>query len=125
MGIPLSDLDLIDNRDLAVWMRPFPVDEQKADMMLAAAVEVVKDLVRPREEVPLTAKAVVLEAAARACRPRVQQESLGSRSVSYFQPSDPRSGVFLLDEEMAQIGVLTPSMGVGVIWTRTRGGAVP
>ena len=130
MAIPLSELDDLDSRDLVVWIRPTPVDTAKADMMLAAAVELVKEMVKPRTEVPGTAKAVVLEAAARACRPRVQQESLGSRSVSYFQPGDPRSGVFLTDDELGQLGVATGIGGVGVAWSRasnirSRFGIVP
>lgn len=117
MPISLDALSELDNRDLALWVRPIPVEAARGDMLLAAAVEAVREAVRPRTEVPSTAKAVVLEAAARACRPRVQQESLGSRSVSYFQPGDPRTGVFLTADELAQLGVPSPLAGVGAVRT--------
>lgn len=121
MPISLDELSHLDHTDLATWMKPRPVDAGRGDMMVEAAVEAVKEAVFPRTQVSPTAKAIVLEAAARAYAPRVQQESLGSRSVSYFQPSDPRSGVFLTAEELGQLGV--SSLGVGVAWTSAPNGA--
>lgn len=121
MPIPVSDLDNLDNLDLADYMRPIPVEAGRGDLMLSLAVDAIKEAIAPATTVPASAKAVVLEVAARAYRPQVQQESLGSRSVSYFQPSDPRSGVFLTEEDLRQLGVFNP--GVGVAWMRSPNGA--
>lgn len=123
MTISLDDLADLGHADLATWMSPRPVDAGRGDMMVQAAVVAVREAVTPRTQVPDSARFVVLEAASRAYAPRVQQESLGSRSVSYFQPSDTRTGVFLTEDEMRQLGVFT--LPVGVAWTRSPGGAVP
>ena len=122
MPISLEELAQLDHSDLATWVKPRPVDEARGDMMVQAAVDAVREAVHPRTRVPATAKAVVLEVASRAYAPRVQQESLGSRSVSYFPPSDPRSGVFLTEDELTQLGIFQIP---GVAWTRSPGGAVP
>lgn len=121
MPITLSDLALLDNVDLATWIKPRPVDPERGNLMVTAAVEAVTEAVAPRTVVPSTAKAIVLEAAARAYAPRVQQESLGSRSVSYFAPTDPRSGIFLTEDELRQLGVA--DAGIGVIFTSAPNGA--
>lgn len=118
----LDDLALLDHVDLATWIKPRPVDADRGNLMVQAAVEAVRQAVGAATEVPAMAKFVVLEAAARAYAPRVQQESLGSRSVSYFAPDDPRSGVFLTEEELQQLMVV-PSLGVGVIRTMAWNGA--
>ena len=123
MPISLHELATLDHSDLATWMSPRPVDAGRGDMMVEAAVEAVKEAIHPRTAVPASAKFVVLEAASRAYAPRVQQESLGSRSVSYFAPTDPRNGVFLTEDELRQLGV--SDTGLGVIWTRSPNGAVP
>ena len=123
MPISLDKLAQLSGEDLAEWVLPRKIPQQRADLMVEAAVEAVREAVRPRTEVPGTAKAIVLEAAARGSDPGVQQESLGSRSVSFFAPGDPRRGVFLTDDELAALGVY--SLGVGVVWTRSPGGAVP
>jgi hypothetical protein len=120
--IALAELEQLDSSDLATWVKPRPVDPGRGDLMVQAAVAAVTEAIFPRTTVPSTAKAVVLEAAARGYAPRVQQESLGSRSVSYFAPGDPRSGVFLTEEDLRQLGVF--DHGLGVIWTRSPGGAV-
>lgn len=121
MPIALTELDSLGNVDLAMWVKPRPVDPERGDLMVTAAVEAVKTAVFPRTEVPTTAKAVVLEAASRGYFPRVQQENIGSRSVSYFAPEDPRSGVFLTEDELRQLGVW--DAGVGTIWTASPTGA--
>lgn len=123
MPISLHELAALDHTDLANWIKPRTVDAARGDMMIEAAVEAVKEAVHPRTMVSATAKAVVLEAAARAYAPRIQQESLGSRSVSYFQSDDPRSGIFLTEEDLKILGVF--NTGLGVIWTRSPNGAVP
>lgn len=123
MPISLEELGQLSHRELATWVKPLVVDSDRADMMVEAAVEAVTEAVFPRTQVSVTAKGIVLEAAARAVRPNVQQESLGSRSVSFFSPSDPRSGVFLTEDELGRLGVM--SQAVGVVWTRTKFGSVP
>lgn len=123
MPITLDELSHLDHTDLATWMKPRPVDAARGDMMVEAAVAAVAEASHPRTLFPVTAKFVVLDVAARAYSPKVQQESLGSRSVSYFQPTDTRTGVFLTDDELGRLGVFNP--GLGVIWTRSPGGAVP
>lgn len=119
--IALTELDELSHADLATWVKPQPVDAARGDMMVAAAVTAVKEAVGDRTEVSAMAKFVVLEAAKRAYQPRVQQESLGSRSVSFFPPTDPRSGIFLTEDELRQIGVF--QLPVGVAWMRSPNGA--
>lgn len=123
--LTLDQLSLLDHTDLASWVKPRPVDQERGDLMVQAAVATVREAVRPRTVVPDLAKFVVLEVAARAYTPRVQQESLGSRSVSYFPPGDPRTGVFLTDEDLKQLGVSAnvTDLGMGVAWTPSPGGA--
>jgi hypothetical protein len=121
VAIALTELDQLGSADLATYMSPRPVDSGRGDMMVEAAVLAVKEAVGDRAEVPASAKFIVLEVAKRAYQPRVQQESLGSRSVSYFQPGDPREGIFLTEDELRQLGVY--HLPVGVAWTRASNGA--
>lgn len=121
MAIAVTELDSLSHADLATWMEPRPVSAGRGDLMVQAAVLAVKEAVKPRTEVPDSAKFLVLEIAERGYAPRVQQESLGSRSVSYFQPSDPRSGVFLTEDDLARLGVF--ELPVGVAWTSAPNGA--
>lgn len=121
MPLTLDDLALLDYTDLASWVKPRQVDQERGDLMVTAAVEAVTEAVRPRTVLPTTAKAVILEAASRAYFPQVQQESLGSRSVSYFPTGDPRRGVFLTEDELRQLGA--SDSGLGVAWTRAWNGA--
>ena len=121
MAIAVTELDSLSHSDLATYMEPRPVSAGRGDMMVEAAVLAVKEAVAPRTEVPESAKFLVLEVASRAYQPRVQQESLGSRSVSYFQPGDPREGVFLTEDELRRLGVF--ELPVGVAWTSAPNGA--
>lgn len=120
-AITLDQLALLDHVDLATWVKPQPVDADRGNLMVEAAVTAVAEAVFPRTEVPASAKFVVLEAARRGYQPRVQQESLGSRSVSFFQPGDPREGVFLTEDELRKLGVFT--LPVGVAWQVAPNGA--
>ena len=122
MTIALTELDSLGHADLAAWVEPRPVSAGRGDLMVQAAVLAVKEAVGPdRTEVPDSAKFVVLEAAARGYAPRVQQESLGSRSVSYFAPGDPREGIFLTEDELKQLGIF--QLPVGVVRTVALNGA--
>lgn len=121
MTVQLADLALLDHLDLATWVKPTVVDQDRGNMMVAAAVAAITDAVFPKTELPDSAKFVVLEVAKRGYLPRVQQESLGSRSVSFFAPTDPREGIFLTEDELRQLGVA--ALPAGAIWTRAANGA--
>lgn len=123
MTITLDQLRQLDHVDLATWVKPLPVDSDRGNMMVEAAVASVAAAVGSRTELPDLAKFVVLEVARRGYTPRVQQESLGSRSVSYFQPGDPREGIYLSDEDLKQLGIASAELGFGVAFTSAPNGA--